>query len=95
MLEYHGKSPVASGPKKASLSGTRYDGLNHWIVGTPEDKNGKASRRNCKQCHLEGKKEMKATFVCEKCDAPLHVNCFKEGVVVILLGFDPKIQNAF
>jgi hypothetical protein len=38
---------------------------------------------------------MKATVMCDKCDAPLHVNCFKEGFIVMLLGFDPKIKNAF
>jgi hypothetical protein len=95
VLEFQGKSPIACGPKKANLSRTRCDELNHWIVGTQEDKNGKASRWNCKQFHLEGRKEMKATFVCEKCDAPLHINFFKEGFIVILAGFDPKIKNTF
>jgi hypothetical protein len=79
MLETHGKPAAPCGPKRPSLSSTRFDGMNHWIVGTEKDKNGKPSRRNCKQCHLEGKKEMKTVNVCEKCDAPLHTACFKEG----------------
>ncbi len=48
-----------------------------------------------KQCHLKARNEMKATFMCKKCDARLHVNCFKEGFIVMLVGFDPKIKNAF
>jgi hypothetical protein len=70
-------------PKTEKIT-SRHDGLDHWIVQTENDKHGKPSRRNCKQCHMDGKKEMKATFKCEKCDAPLHVLCFKEGFIVRL-----------
>jgi len=78
MLETHGKPALATGPKRPSLSGARFDRLDHLIVGTEIDKKGKPSRRNCKQCHLEGKKEMKTVYKCEKCDAPLHTHCFKK-----------------
>ena len=77
MLQFHGSPPLASGPKKIS-AGSRFDGLNHWITSTAEAATGKSSRRNCKQCHLEGKKEAKAVFICRKCDVPLHVQCFEE-----------------
>jgi hypothetical protein len=43
MLEYHSRSPIASGPKNANLSGAKYNGLNHWIFGTLENKNSKTS----------------------------------------------------
>jgi len=86
MLETHGKPALATGPKKAPNPGLRYDGLNHWIAGTEEDANGKPSRRNCKQCHLEGKKERKTVFVCKKCDMPLHTFCF-EGAFTEFLVF--------
>jgi hypothetical protein len=82
MLETHGKPAIATGPKKPTLSGPRFDGMNHWIVGTQMDKNGKPSRRNCRQCHLDGKKEMKTVTICEKCDAPLHTFCFKAGFII-------------
>jgi ubiquitin len=79
MLKINGKPPLATGRKRSGEpTGLRHDGKEHWIVPTENNKNGTPSRRNCKQCHLEGKKERKATFKCEKCDAPLHVLCFKK-----------------
>ncbi len=54
------QSPVAR--REPAFSEARYDKLNHWIVGTQEDKKSKGSTQNCKQFHLEGRKEMKATF---------------------------------
>ena len=56
----------------------RFDGKNHWIVSTELDQKGQAKRRNCKQCTLEGKKDLKSVNMCEKCKMPLHVHCFKK-----------------
>lgn len=79
MLQAHGSPPLAPGPKKIASSGSRFDGQNHWITSTAEAANGKPTRRNCRQCYLEGKKEAKAVFMCKKCDeVPLHVHCFEE-----------------
>jgi len=78
MLRTHGKPPLAPGPKKLPLVGDRFDGINHLPTS--------CTRRNCKQCHLEGKKERKTTTVCKKCDAPLHKNdCFEDGIIVLFM----------
>ena len=37
----------------------RFDGSNHWIISTELDDQGKAVRKNCKQCYLFGKRNMK------------------------------------
>ena len=55
----------------------RKDGLNHWIVHTEAGPDGKPKRRNCKLCSSLGEKDRKALFMCEKCEIPLHVTCFK------------------
>ena len=34
-------------------------------------------RRNCKQCTLDGSKDNKTVYMCEKCKVPLHTYCFK------------------
>ena len=45
----------------------RFDGSNHWIISTELDDQGKEVRKNCKQCYLLGKRNIKASFKCEKC----------------------------
>ena len=55
----------------------RKDGPNHWIVHTEAGPDGKPKRRNCKLCLSLGEKDSKALFMCEKCEIPLHVTCFK------------------
>jgi hypothetical protein len=52
-------------------------------VPTELDQKGQAKRRNCRQCFLEGKKDMKAVFMCDKCTVPLHTHCFKERILYI------------
>ena len=47
--------------------------MNHWI--------GNTVRRNCKSCTEEKKYNMKASYICKKCNVPLHVNCFEESIV--------------
>jgi hypothetical protein len=41
-------------------------------------------RRNCKKCSMEGKKDYKSTYMCEKCDVPLHIACFKQYHVPVM-----------
>ena len=56
---------------------TRFDLFNHWPVHNELDENDKPRRRNCKMC-LENKKvDQKSTFMCTKCNIPLHINCFE------------------
>jgi hypothetical protein len=62
------------------LCTTRFDGFNHWIGGTEMGENGQAKRRNCKQCTLDGHKDNKTVFLCEKCEVPLHTHCFKDRI---------------
>jgi hypothetical protein len=50
----------------------RFDGLNHWIVPTELDQKQQPKRRNCKQCALEGKRDLKS------------VHCFKERILVVV-----------
>jgi hypothetical protein len=80
MFNQHGKNPTR---KRNSCPGVgvdaRFDGLNHWI-GSTEEQNGKPQRRNCKNCANEGKRDMKTVLLCEKCQVPLHVHCFKEKI---------------
>lgn len=78
MLSHHGTKPT----RKRSLVGgeppeSRFDNLGHWIVSTQLDAAGKAKRRNCKMCYLNGKADLKTVFMCEKCEVPLHTHCFK------------------
>jgi hypothetical protein len=79
MFAEHGNPPSK---KRKSLAEpceeVRFDGKNHWIVSTELDQKGQAKRRNCKQCTLEGKKDLKSVNMCEKCEMPLHVHCFKK-----------------
>lgn len=79
MFLIHGTPPyfIKRAPSIQSLN-VRFDGMNHWMVNTENDKQGKPSRRNCKQCCLEGRKDAKSQFVCEKCQVPLHIQCFKK-----------------
>lgn len=56
-------------------SEARFDGLNHWLVRNEGNK-----RRNCKECSLKGKADLKSVYSCEKCRIPLHVDCFKERI---------------
>jgi len=89
MLTQHGTQPT----KKRSLSGDaqekRFDNLGHWIVSTEEDAAGKAKRRNCKMCFLNGKPDLKSVFMCEKCEVPLHTHCFKGRVLCIYISVLP------
>ncbi len=82
MLTEHGTSPAR---KRTSMPGTgaevRFDGMQHLIVSTEQDATGKPKRRNCKQCHLQGKQDMKTVFLCEKCQVPLHTFCFKGRIL--------------
>jgi hypothetical protein len=59
----------------------RFDGLNHWIVSNELDAGGKPRRRNCKQCTLDHHRDNKTVYMCEKCETPLHVHCFKERIL--------------
>lgn len=51
--------------------------MDHWIIHTQPDAKGKPSRRNCKKCLEDKKADAKTHFMCEKCEVPLHTNCFK------------------
>jgi hypothetical protein len=55
----------------------RFDGSNYWI--TEPDDQGKEVRKNCKQCFLLGKRNIKASFKCEKCGVALNALCFKDN----------------
>lgn len=65
--------------------------MNHLIVNMEQDAAGKVKRKNCKLCYLKEKKELKVSTMCEKCKAALHVGCFKEGIVQILIYFSEKV----
>ncbi len=45
--------------------------------GDGEGEKSKPKRRNCKQCTLDGSKDNKTVYMCEKCKVPLHTLCFK------------------
>lgn len=79
MFALHGTTPYTI-RKQPSLQAEhcRFDGFNHWITSTENDKTGKPSRRNCKQCCLKGRQDAKCLFMCEKCKVPLHTHCFKD-----------------
>lgn len=79
MLTVHG-TPLKN-PKRVIGCEVRYDRLDHLIVAIPVDEKGKQPRRNCKKCSEEGKKDAKCVFLCEKCQIPLHVQCFKEFIL--------------
>lgn len=78
MFLQHGKPYLKKPLTSTHEASSRFDGLNHWIVNTDLDAQGKPKRRNCKNCSLKKKPDMKAAYICEKCNVPLHVNCFKE-----------------
>jgi hypothetical protein len=95
MLKTHGKPPLATGPKKQCLVTERYDGLNHVLVSTEDNAKGKAMRRNCRQCHEEGKKERKSVTKCKKCDVGLHTFCFEEWLHYIFRAIFRVILREF
>ena len=73
--------------RNASVQHTvaRFDRFDHWPVPTELDQKGQPRRRNCKQCSLDGKKDMKCVNLCEKCNVPLHHHCFKERIQSIFM----------
>jgi hypothetical protein len=78
MMSEHGSPPVRRNTHAVDpAEGARFDGLNHWMVGTELDAAGKNRRRNCRHCALQKKPDMKTVYLCEKCKVPLHVHCFK------------------
>ena len=80
----HGKPPTIKRRPSLAPPDDRFDGLNHWIVSTGpgegegQGQNPKPKRRNCKQCTLDGHKDNKTVYMCEKCKVPLHIFCFKK-----------------
>ena len=80
MFEVHGSAPLKRNPLPDN-SNRRYDEHNHLIIGI-FDEAGKAHRRNCKQCYSTTKQLLKTMYQCEKCTVPLHVHCFKEGLIL-------------
>ena len=81
MLTNHGRPALKKLPGPATDE-QQYDGMNHWI-GQLED--GKKKRRNCKVCYQLLKKEMKTPYFCKKCNVALHVLCFEELQMIIIL----------
>lgn len=78
MMSEHGSPPVRRNTHAVDpAEGARFDGLNHWMVGTELDAAGKNRRRKCRHCALQKKPDMKTVYLCEKCKVPLHVHCFK------------------
>lgn len=80
---YHRKRKSITGPCPEA----RFDGNQHWIVSTELDQKEQPKRRNCKQCALEGKKDLKSVNMCEKCQVPLHTHCFKERIFMAQIFF--------
>jgi len=78
MFSKYGTMPQRTRFSSGPTNGLRYDGLNHWIVSTESNSQGKSSRRNCKHCTNEGKRDSKTILKCEKCMVPLHQHCFKD-----------------
>lgn len=58
----------------------RFDNINHWVAGNELDGKGHAKRRNCRQCTIDGHKDNKTVYQCEKCEMPLHIHCFKDRI---------------
>ena len=65
-LDKYGTKPSAGGRPSNSIITTveRHDNIGHTIVKMENN-----SRRRCRQCSSQ------TTFICKKCDAPLHVKC--------------------
>ncbi|XP_023348132.1 piggyBac transposable element-derived protein 3 [Eurytemora carolleeae] len=78
MFSKYGTMPQRTRFSSGPTNGLRYDGLNHWIVSTESNSQGKSSRRNCKHCTNEGKRDSKTLLKCEKCMVPLHQHYFKD-----------------
>ena len=53
MFSKYGTMPQRTRFSSGPTNGLRYDGLNHWIVSTESNSQGKSSRRNCKHCTNE------------------------------------------
>ncbi|XP_070762803.1 piggyBac transposable element-derived protein 3-like [Enoplosus armatus] len=70
LLLRHGTKPSRQGRGSSMVvaitDATRFDDLNHWPCNT-----GSRYKR-CKQC------DGRTSFACEKCNVPLHVECFKK-----------------
>lgn len=62
---------------------------------TELDQKQQPKRRNCKQCALEGKKDLKSVNMCEKCQVPLHVHCFKERIFCGIINYFRLEQVSF
>ena len=80
MFEVHGSPPAKRNPLPVN-DNIRFDEHNHLIVGI-YDEAGKPHRKNCKQCYATTKQRLKSVYQCEKCAVPLHVHCFKEGLIL-------------
>uniref|UniRef100_A0A8P4GQ65 PiggyBac transposable element-derived protein domain-containing protein n=1 Tax=Dicentrarchus labrax TaxID=13489 RepID=A0A8P4GQ65_DICLA len=68
LLKRYGKQPLEQGRRSATVKpqdSTRGDGKHHWPVNT-----GKRYQR-CRRCYN------RTVYGCEKCDVPLHIECFK------------------
>uniref|UniRef100_A0A3B4VB30 PiggyBac transposable element-derived protein domain-containing protein n=1 Tax=Seriola dumerili TaxID=41447 RepID=A0A3B4VB30_SERDU len=68
LLKRYGKQPLGQGRRSAIVKpqdSTRGDGKHHWPVNT-----GKRYQR-CRRCYN------RTVYGCEKCDVPLHIECFK------------------
>ena len=71
-------APCPSGGGSAAAPLTRRD-LTAWATGLCQRRtSGKPKRRNCKQCTVVGKLNVKALLMCAKCKVPLHHHCIKE-----------------
>ena len=81
MFTVHGSAPNKQNPLPVN-NNSRFDFYNHIIVGI-FDPAGKPHRKNCKQCYSTTKQRLKTVYQCEKCDVPLHVHCFKEGLILL------------
>ncbi|XP_036928329.1 piggyBac transposable element-derived protein 3-like [Acanthopagrus latus] len=70
LLLHYGTKPSRQGRRSlmavAITDATRFNNLNHWPCNT-----GSRYKR-CKKC------DRRTSFACEKCDVPLHVECFKK-----------------
>jgi hypothetical protein len=81
MFTVHGSAPNKRNPLPVD-NNSRFDRFDHIIVGI-FDPAGKPHRKNCKQCYSTTKQRLKTVYQCEKCDVPLHVHCFKEGLILL------------
>jgi Transposase IS4 len=51
----------------------------HWPSHTEKERNSNRSKRlNCKLCYSKLGKAVQVTTQCQKCEAPLHLECFQE-----------------